>query len=402
MSPTWHPYTLTPRDLLFFRDARPSDNCKADKKTTFVVGHGANWPRPDHLYNAIIHALIGDPEANAERKESYGDIHDLNVQGPFPERDGQLYLPRPLDWGMGLCRMPSGETDLPAPLTCAFLDRKEGKKDYPAWISQDDYAAYLRGKEPAHEEPTRRERKPLFFTEHRLGTTLDDATGASKRMEGPRSGQYSAEYLALANDVTMRADLCRVGDAAAPIASGQSVRLGGQGGTATVTAIPGPILLERLADLLPQGTPTRFVRWTLLTPALFTTGWRPSWVAENGRVMLPVSAAEAAVPPRAPGEKRADYRKRVAAAVPTFATAKLIGACLNREPIAFSGWDSIAGATPTHLAVPPGTAYVFECGSLDEAEQLRAQLNLRNRSDLGEKGFGLGLASFIPEPKKTL
>ena len=394
MSPTWHPYTLTPRDLLFFRDARPSDNVK--KQETFVVGHGANWPRPDHLYNAVIHTLIGDPEANAERKESYGDIHDLNVQGPFPEHEGTLYLPRPLDWQMDCHKMPEGLTDLPAPLTHAFLDRKEGKKDYPAWISQKEYEAYLRGEEP--EAPAR---ETLFHTEHRLGTTLDDATGASKRMEGSRSGQYGAEYLALANDVTMRADLCRVGDATAPIASGQSVRLGGQGGTATVTAIPGPTLLEHLADL-PQGTPTRFVRWTLLTPALFTTGWRPSWVAENGRVMLPVSAAEAAVPPRAPGEKRADYRKRVAAAVPTFATAKLIGACLNREPIAFSGWDSITGAKPTHLAVPPGTAYVFECGSLDEAEQLRAQLNLRNRSDLGEQGFGLGLASFIPEPHETL
>ncbi|MGN0891153.1 MAG: type III-B CRISPR module-associated Cmr3 family protein [Candidatus Spyradenecus sp.] len=394
MSPTWHPYTLTPRDILFFRDARPSDNCKADTET-FVVGHGANWPRPDHLYNAVIHALIGDPEANAERKENYGDIQDLNVQGPFPERKDRLYFPRPLDWGMELRRMPSGETDLPAPLTCAFLDKETGKKEYPAWISQEDYKAYLRGEEPTQPEGTK-----LFFTEHRLGTTLDDTTGASKRMSGQRSGQYGAEYLALARGVTMRADICRVQHEGEPVDSGRAVRFGGQGGTATLCKAERSTLLETLSAF-PKGTPSRVVRWTLLTPALFTTGWRPSWVAEDGRVMLPVSAAEAAVV-REPGEKRADYRKRVAAAVPTFATARLIGACLNREPIAFSGWDSQAGATPTLLAVPPGTVYAFACDTEAEAEQLRAQLNLRNRSDLGEKGFGLGLASFIPEPQKTL
>lgn len=400
MSPTWHPYTLTPRDILFFRDARPSDNCKADKET-FVVGHGANWPRPDHLYNAVIHALIGDPEANAERKENYGDIQDLNVQGPFPERKGRLYLPRPLDWGMELRRMPSGETDLPAPLTCAFLDKETGKKEYPAWISQEDYRAYLRGKEPTRgDEPTQQERTDLFTTEYRLGTTLDNAIGASKRMGGQRSGQYGAEYLALARGVTMRADICRVQHEGEPVDSGRAVRFGGQGGTATLCRAEGSTLLETLSAF-PKGTPSRVVRWTLLTPALFTTGWRPSWVAEDGRVMLPVSAAEAAVV-REPGEKRADYRKRVAAAVPTFATAKLIGACLNREPITFSGWDSQAGATPTLLAVPPGTVYAFACDTEAEAEQLRAQLNLRNRSDLGEKGFGLGLASFIPEPQETL
>lgn len=394
MSPTWHPYTLTPRDILFFRDARPSDNCKADTET-FVVGHGANWPRPDHLYNAVIHALIGDPEANAERKENYGDIQDLNVQGPFPKREDQLYFPRPLDWGMELRRMPPGETDLPTPLICAFLDKKTGKKDYPAWISQEDYKVYLRGKEPPQPERT-----DLFTTEYRLGTTLDDATGASKRMSGQRSGQYGAEYLALARGVTMRADIYRVQHEGEPVGSGRAVRFGGQGGTATLCKIEGPTLLETLSAF-PKGTPSRVVRWTLLTPALFTTGWRPSWVAEDGRVMLPTCEAAAAVV-REPGETRKAYRKRVAAAVPTFATARLIGACLNREPLAFSGWDSQAGATPTLLAVPPGTVYAFACDTEAEAEQLRAQLNLRNRSDLGEKGFGLGLASFIPEPQETL
>ncbi|MBP5509338.1 MAG: hypothetical protein J6Z49_00295 [Kiritimatiellae bacterium] len=41
---------LIPRDVLFFKDARPMEASDA--------GHGGNWPRPDQFYNAIHHALL--------------------------------------------------------------------------------------------------------------------------------------------------------------------------------------------------------------------------------------------------------------------------------------------------------------------------------------------------------
>ena len=127
-------YTLTPRDVLFFRDARPMDVLKKGENEFRSIGHGANWPRPDILHSAVMHELIRNPESPEE--EWYGTVPSLKVMGPFPHKDGKLYLPMPLDWDMMLCQMPKveeGMTDLPKPLTCAFLDRCEGKKKYPEW-----------------------------------------------------------------------------------------------------------------------------------------------------------------------------------------------------------------------------------------------------------------------------
>ena len=56
-------YELTPRDVLFFRDARPMDVDKSRKDDIFNVGHGANWPRPDQLFSAVIQDLVRDPSA---------------------------------------------------------------------------------------------------------------------------------------------------------------------------------------------------------------------------------------------------------------------------------------------------------------------------------------------------
>ena len=50
----------------------------------FNVGHGANWPRPDHLFSAVIHELIRNPAAS--EVAWYGQVPDLRVTGPFPHR----------------------------------------------------------------------------------------------------------------------------------------------------------------------------------------------------------------------------------------------------------------------------------------------------------------------------
>ena len=42
-------FLIEPRDLLFLRDARPMEASDA--------GLGANWPRPDQIWNAFINAF---------------------------------------------------------------------------------------------------------------------------------------------------------------------------------------------------------------------------------------------------------------------------------------------------------------------------------------------------------
>lgn len=171
-------YELTPKDVLFFRDGRPMDVDKAQEDVR-NIGHGANWPRPDHLFKGVIHALIGERMAS---ESAYGEFGGLKVFGPFPKKDGgEIYLPRPLDWDMRPYPCKNA-TDLPDPLECGFLDRREGKKKYPAWVTLADFKSYLGGKDrdlPAFPYSD----GDLFKTEVRIGNTLDPRTHASKRIQ---------------------------------------------------------------------------------------------------------------------------------------------------------------------------------------------------------------------------
>ena len=124
---------LTPRDVLFMRDARPTMEASD-------AGLGANWPRPDQIWSALIHAFRREwPEGPETRPgKRFGD---LKTVGPFPCRDGKVFLPMPLDWNMRLIR--SENTNLCPPLQYAFLPRKQEKREVPDWISLGDYKRYL-------------------------------------------------------------------------------------------------------------------------------------------------------------------------------------------------------------------------------------------------------------------
>ena len=393
-------YEIKPRDLLFFRDARPMDADKARLGDVFNVGRGANWPRPDHLFSAVIHDLIRDPDA--PEGAWYGKVPDLRVTGPFPMLGDALYLPTPLDWDMRLVAFDSdlGATDAPAPLSAGFADRVVEKKSYPKWISATDYARYLagdvgKGKGAKEADVPANNDERISQRESRLGTTLDAATGASKRTAGQtESGRYAAEYLRLGGDAKM---VCEIETERGAELDGRWLRFGGQGGLAKFSAA-NLSLADRLFAL-PHGTPTRFVRWTLLTPALFAQGWYPNWLEtanggeRTGKVMLPMEKVL-----RHLGETRAAYRARMKEACRPFETARLIAACVGK-PIAFSGYDSRDGEKPTELAVPAGSAFVFECATTEEAQKLDEALHLKPLSDLGEKGFGLGACSFVSAPE---
>lgn len=387
-------YRITPRDLLFFRDGRPLDLNKQDENHR-NIGHGAYWPRPDHLYNAVMHALIGS--RTASERAAYGQFGGLQVAGPFPMKafpgKGEtLYLPRPLDWNCLLEDLPGGKTDAPSFLRHGILDRVEGKKDYPAWITLDDYKAYLKDDLASESLKGRKlSKETLFHVESRIGNTLDPVTGASKRVaDQRRSGQYEAQYLRLEKDVTMWA-------AAYPGRDGAVVPplfvMGGQGFLVECDCDGNlPSLKEELRKpSLPVGEGPFFVRWTLITPALFAqTGWVPGWVdaEQGGKVRLKEREL-----PREGDEPRASWKARQAE-VPEIADAYLDAACVGK-PVVFSGYDSVDGVKPTRLAVPAGSCYVFRCETRAAAEALIGLLHLTRKSDFGSQGFGLGVCSFV-------
>lgn len=359
---------LVPRDLLFLRDGRPMD---VDKGESYYrnVGHGANWPRPDHLYNALMHALVGRMEGERE----YGRHGDLRTVGPFPMRAGEVYFPRPLDWKMKPVQFDSfGMTDLPDYLTHGFLDCDQTKKTYPDWLSLKEYVGYLSGICVEFDEKYPRE---LYFTECRTGNTLDDECGASAKTNGSLSGRYSAEYLRLAEGVTMWS-AADIGCDSNTVP--QRIVMGGQGGVLSVLPNHPP----RLSEMFPMpkaiGNGEKFVRWTLLTPAYYPeTGWLPSFCKDSRKNVL-----------------ACDHEPIGTVLLKDVVGVSLIGACTGK-PIAVSGFDTLTGVKPTRLVVPAGSVYLFRCVDAVSANALIDKLHLQARSQNNNAGFGVGVCSLV-------
>lgn len=369
-------YRISPLDLLFFRDGRPLDVDKS-RDDHRNIGHGAFWPRPDHLYNAVMHGLIGS--RTASERASYGKFGGVQTTGPFPllrNPDGTetLFLPRPLDWDCVMEPLPAGVTDAPPFLEYGFIDRTPEKKSYPAWIPLADYLRYLSGSGlPALGHAA------LFTTETRVGNTLDSATGASRRVQDLfRSGQYEAQYLRLCNGVSMWAEATS-GKEGTSVPS--VLHMGGQGFLVDFDrddALPS-IEREIPAPEAKEGAGPFFVRWTLLAPALFTrTGWLPGWCRDTGK-------DESARKPEG------------TVMFPDCTGASLVAACTGK-PVVFSGYDSVEGVKDTQLAVPAGSCYVFRCDTREAAKSLVARLHLQRKSDFGSQGFGIGVCSFVEQP----
>ena len=396
-----HAFTLEPRDLLFLRDARPMAASDA--------GLGANWPRPDQLWNALINAFHRqwpEPQSwDGTGKHTFRDKqlaeHDgkskdknadssfrfgaLKTVGPFPCHGNTLYLPCPLDLGMHL--VPCADTDLPAPLTHAFLPRKQGKQKPREWLSMPDYGRYLDQDDPSDPSVS----SELYDVERNIGIAINGETQTT--VEGQL---YQAEYLRLRQGVALafeaECDLKPRGvkeivDLFARPDRPETLVIGGQQGVARLRT-------QEAGLRWPQAEiKTLRLRWTLLSPAVFNAGWRPDWVGVDGRVMLPKAV-------RAPGMSRAEW-KALAAKSDGF-SAKLVAARVGK-PLAFSGWDLKTGPKPTLLAVPAGSCYIFDCGTVEEARALAAALSPdRPRSTMyGEKGFGIGLCSSLPVPASS-
>jgi CRISPR-associated protein Cmr3 len=421
-------FHLAPRDLLFLRDARPMGAADA--------GLGANWPRPDQVWSALIHAFHREwPELqpwehlhhkrDGENRLSSDRFGGLKTIGPFPyaTADGEmsgnglfragLHLPCPLDLsadGNGTLhpmRLVSGDgSNLPPPLELAFSSSCIGKAALPAWLHAEDFAAYLTG------APVQPETDPQLFDEERnIGIAIAPETHATVK-----GMFYQAEYLRLRDGVrlALAASCDLVGanrqqvDVLAKLPRhGFDLIAGGQQGVARAVRSPEPLGLpgtETSGDSL-------LVKWVLLAPAVFPAipanpekgvpchpgGWLPTWVDPGtGQVLLPRRAPE-----RQGGESRVAWRRRIAAA-PPFA-ARLVAARVGK-PLPFSGWDLRKGSPkPTLLAIPAGSVYVFRCGDIEERDALMRALQwnggeggepCNRRSGVhGEKGFGIGICT---------
>lgn len=451
-----HLLTLQPTDVLFFRDGRPMEGSSS--------GHGACWPLPNVINSALHHALrrgleLDDvhrhtPKRSGEtldenRTREFGS---LKSAGPFPvDRSGRWFFPRPADaekpdssktTHFPAVELPAGNTsNLPKSLLPVLASQPPTKERPANWWSSEAWQAYLEESDQTDKAHFAKD-DAFFGAEHNIGIGIDPET---QSQDGERF--YSASYLRLleGSGIGLVAECLDKGpdgevptldliDRVFPNSGAEThILAGGQQRTCRVRRetrdrLPLPVG--------PEITGTR-VRWTLLTPAIFPVipensakgvpahpgGWLPTWIHSDFQVQLKDSAQSA----RQAGEGRAKWRKRVAALPPI--AARLVAAKIP-QALPVTGWSlgqagSEFGARATHLAVPAGSVYYFDCADETSARQLATALNwhgpatpakqvapasglgkvpanvplagraiLHRRSTLlGEKGFGLGVCS---------
>jgi CRISPR type III-B/RAMP module-associated protein Cmr3 len=409
----WYELKIDPRDVLFFRDAKPMEASS--------IGNGARWPVPQVFHNAMLTALHQTERRECERhrhvatgsdknKNSSFRFGGLKTVGLFPIRDEHIHFPTPADLQ---CRDDSGTItmlqpvdkglcDLPAPLSSVLV--KPGcatKKTLAPWISGDDLVRYLQG---IAEGITPVENTGLFTTESHPGIGIDAETGSVAK-----GAFYIAEYLRLEKNVSLVGFAqCRQKryadgtdeDLLEPFFKGEHsipFVLGGQRGVAFLQNVR-ESNYRRLRQNRPSGTR---IKWVMLTPSIFRGGWLPSWIdAATGELWQYEKS------PRRQGENRRDWRARLKREeTRKTRIGRLVAACVPK-PCAYSGWRAHGGrsnehgAFATRLCVPAGAVYYFEA---DEPETLVDYLHGRTRSDeLAEKGFGFGVCGTWNETKEIL
>lgn len=405
---------LQPSDILFFRDGRPMSGS--------LSGHGAAWPLPT-VISAALHAALWRSEipSHAHRRGRSGQRDDnqrdrkfgsLFSAGPFPERGGTWYFPRPADAQQpGSTRVTikpiqkPAASSLPTPLTHTLANTEAPTKDKPeAWLSRDAWQQYLEATAPQkHAAHHFVSDSDFCDKENTIGIGIDPETGTQNQKQF-----YSANYLRLKPEWRMAClaeakDKEHQGADIIPrlFTESQGIIVGGQQRFCSAA------LLQNQAPPLPIGpaiSGTR-VKWILLTPAIFPAigshpgGSLPSWVNhETAEVELLDG----------PGKNAAERRK-VPVGQPI--KAKLVAALVGKA-IPVSGYalphettNASGGAKPTHLAVPAGSVYYFECDDESAARKLAAALNwhsshnqpatITNRRStlMGEKGLGLGVCA---------
>lgn len=461
---SYHLLTVHPSDVLFFRDGRPMEGASTGHGAAWPLPHVLDSALHHALRRAEFEdftphahtAKRSGKELNHDRIQHGRHFGSLKNAGPFPvhEQHG-WFFPRPADASIPgssrvthapLERGPLGAaSSMPDSFKAVVSAFPPSKEKLEAWMSGEAWRSYLHAPQHAlhftpKENAAERSRHflhdgEIFSAEQTVGIGIDPATGTQ---DGEQI--YSASYLRLRQEFALGLiPTCidkgdqkngKVDLMAWTFPEGQPNRIlaGGQQRVCHVSR-------ERSAKLpLPIGMSSGFhshhgkalVKWILLSPAIFPRlredasrdipdhpgGWLPPWVhPSEWKVLLKDPAAPR--PSHQPGESRADYRRRIHREVSSTIDARLVAAMVPK-PIPITGWAlrdtcdetgillDMGGARATHLAVPPGSVYYFECEDESAATALANALNwhgagepdaIRNRRStlLGEKGFGIGV-----------
>ncbi len=401
----WYEVDIEPRDVLFFRDAKPMEASS--------IGAGAKWPLPNILHDSFMSALHhkwperqgwefehqhkNDQDRNWKTSSMrFGGVHSVGV---FPVFNGEVHFPKPADISnagddIATLQKQEWESNLPSFLEYIFLNNGEKTKESAGeWISASEMVRYLDGAVPKKLVKT----SEIYDIESRIGIGIDSETGTADKGNSDEDGKiYIAEYMRLKPESSIKGFICGKssirGDKETDIlkkyfeeSKSEHIVFGGQRGVVEVSSIRSESLLP-FADIK-QKINGKIVKWILLSPAIFSGGWKPGWVDEKGNVCLPAEKPE-----RKLGESREEWRSRFGEAL----KAKLIAARVDK-PQVFSGWNlRKGGPRATMSVVPAGSVYYFRAESVEDAQALAKALQGHCKSDFyGEKGFGFGIATIM-------
>ncbi len=369
---------ITPRDLLFFRDAKPMAAGEG-------YGNGCNMPTPNILHSAIRTALLKQSGALPDEKtvsthtrdrgsnrrigaDKFGSLQVKNLF-PYHEKHGLLF-PIPNDvlkadkdtLSITQLRLISDD------LICPFSTIPPCKERVSGFWTGAQLWDYMKGKRENDQQKndfTPIKQSEIWEEEWRVGIEIDPERNSTKE------GQlYAGGYMRLNDRAGFVADVS-IKDDEGNLTMLKHLLFGGEKKVATVDVTQN-IFPEWETMAANKG---KIVKWILLTPAIFAHGALPGWI-KNGEVLL---------------QPKIDGRK-------TIINAKLL-CCSVGNPLAISGWDLLDGnAKPSLWAVRPGAVYYFECTTESDAKNLSAALLAKNRSDmLSEQGFGFGITTIMEQ-----
>ncbi len=387
---------ITCRDPIVARDGRPFGAGQGNRMRSL------DWPLPSVLCGSLRTAL-GKAANRDFSEEAAQDLLQVEVAGPLPCANSQLYLPAPEDCvlhpdGRVLRAVPQSEygggCDWPVTgLRPVGLTHTQASEDFkpaeaPAWWPLDGCAAWLAGEDITFDEHFLCSAEK----EERTHVKIDPAVGASEESQlfttaalalshlprypaGGEAGRSRAEngerrgrkFAPVTLSARIRADgWC--GEAAAKLDAfhplGGERRLAHWRATADAEAWKCP---QKIRDVLAQ---TRRVRMVLATPAIFSGGWKPGWL-------------DVALEGSPPG---ASTRLR------------LVGVSIQRWK-AVSGWSLAElpgrprGPKPVKRMVPAGGVYFFEVDE-GKASDLADRWLEPVSDDEQDRRDGFGLAAW--------
>jgi len=384
--------SVTPRDPVIARDSRP-------------FGQGGRMKCLDWLYPSVIagafRTMLGRSDGGGFSVERVSALKRLEVAGPLPLINGDLYFPVPRDMFVWVdsggrrhvsalapkplnegeeCNMPEGQW---------HIDVSEDVKpaDVPAFCSRKIMSSWLSGKTdgfpapPGIEDIEKDEGYSAFPAKDvRSHVAIDAKTGA--HLEGQLFMTSGLDFTMPSEAgparlaMRVRADQGNIFEGSVTGMKGFNP-LGGERRLAFWQTENCDVLWqcpEELQIALKPAAPEQqtLVKLVLATPACFNKGWKPGWLSEGEQGRQPEGS-----PPSCPGVR-----------------LKLVSACVGRWQ-AISGWSlekGSVGEKPIRRLVPAGSVYFFEIinGSASELSSAWLESVCDDEQDRKD-GFGLAL-----------